>query len=131
MELGAEAATLEKAKDCFIGVFNGGLFAIGDWFSMDGVAVIIVEDKDVVVATGGWNYKTAGLVGADLASDGLAVGVNAMGAVINGLQRGYSGRVPAKDISIGWRIRGVVAWCLGLEGTTVEWWLEQLGGAKV
>ncbi len=85
MELGAEAATLEKAKDCFIGVFDGGLFAIGDWFSMDGVAVIVIEDEDVVVATGGWNYKTAGLVGAYLASDGLAVSVNAMGAVINWL----------------------------------------------
>jgi hypothetical protein len=45
MELGAEAATLEKVKDCFIGVFYGGLLAIGYWLSMDGVAVIIVEDN--------------------------------------------------------------------------------------
>ena len=59
------------------------MFTVGYGLGMDGVAVIIIEDEDVVVATGGWNYKTAGLVGAYLASDGLAVSVNAMGAVIN------------------------------------------------
>ena len=85
MELGAEAATLEEAKDCFVGMFDGSLFAIWYWLSMDGVAVIIVEDEDVVVTTGGWNYKTSCLIRTYLASDSLAVGVDVMGAVIRRL----------------------------------------------
>ena len=100
MELGAEAATLEKAKDCFIGVFYGGLLAIGYWLSMDGVVVIMVEDEDVVVATGGWNYKTSSLVRAYLASDSLVVGVDVMGAVINWHESGFRFQGSMKDISI-------------------------------
>jgi hypothetical protein len=80
MELGTEATALEKAKNCSVGGFDGGLFAVGYWLGVNGVAVIIVEDKDVVVATGGRHDEAAGLVGAYLASDGLAVSVDVMGA---------------------------------------------------
>ena len=88
---------MKKAKDCFIGVFYGGLLAIGYWLSMNGVAVIIVEDEDVVVATGGWNYKTASLIRAYLAS---AVGVDVMCAVINWQKSGFRFQGSTKDISI-------------------------------
>jgi hypothetical protein len=94
MEPGTEATALEKAKNCFVGGFDGGLFAVGYWLSVEGVAVIIVEDKDVVVATGGRHDEATGLVGAYLASDGLAAGVDVLGAfrrlMKDGLQRGLS-----------------------------------------
>jgi hypothetical protein len=87
MKLGTEAVALEKAKNCFIGGFDGGLLAIWYWLSMDGVAVVVIEDKDVVVATGGRHNEAAGLVGTYLASDGLAVGADVMGAVMMRLMK--------------------------------------------
>jgi hypothetical protein len=107
MQLGTEATALEKVKNCFVGSFDGGLLAIEYWFSMDGVAVVIIEEKNVVVATRGRYNEEAGLVKSYLASDGLAVGVDVMGAVIgrlmeDGLQRGHGGGAPTKDIGVGW-----------------------------
>ena len=49
---------------------------------MDGVAVVIIEQEDVVVAADGWDYETTGLVGADLTGDGVTVCVDLMGAMI-------------------------------------------------
>ena len=82
MELGAEATTLEKAKNGFIGIFDGGLFSIWDRFCMDRVAVVVVEEENVVVAADRLDNKTTSLIGANLASDGMAVGEDLMGAVI-------------------------------------------------
>jgi hypothetical protein len=72
---------LKKAKNLFIGCFDGGLFAVGDGFSMDRVAIVVVEEEDVVVATDGGYYKSTGLIGANLAGDGMAVGIYVMGAM--------------------------------------------------
>jgi hypothetical protein len=121
MELGAEAATLEKAKDGFVGCFDGRFLAIGYGFCMDGIAVVVIQDEDVVVATGGGDDKATGLIRANLASDGLAVGVDVVGAMIgwlmkSGLGRGYNSGKPTWDGSIGCGIKG---------------WLEQLGGSKI
>ena len=48
---------------------------------MDGVAVEIVQNKNVVVAACGWNNKTASLIQFDVAGDGAAVGVYHVGAL--------------------------------------------------
>jgi hypothetical protein len=72
---------LKKAKNLFIGCFDGGLFAIGDGFGMDRVAIVVIEEEDVVVATDGGYYKATSLIGANLAGDGMAVSINVMGAM--------------------------------------------------
>ncbi len=68
---------------------------------MDGVAVIIIEDKDVVVASGGRDNEAASLIGAYLASDGLAVGVDVVGAL--GLRCIRSGLQVGRAVSDGRR----------------------------
>jgi hypothetical protein len=62
MKFGTKATALEKAKNCFIGSFDGGLLAIWDWFSMYLVAIIVIKDKDVVVVTGGRHNEATGMV---------------------------------------------------------------------
>ena len=44
-------------------VANSGSLAIWNGHCMDGVCVLMVKDKDVVVATTGWCMKFAGLIG--------------------------------------------------------------------
>ena len=73
---------------------------------MDGVAVIVVEDEDVIIATDGGYNKTTGLIGTDLASDGVAVGVDVVCAVIRTFLKNWreSGRGcggSTEDVSIG------------------------------
>ena len=50
MELGAETSSLEKTKNLFVIILDGFLLAIGYGLSMNGVAVVVVKDEDVVVA---------------------------------------------------------------------------------
>ena len=52
---------------------------------MDGVAVIIVKDENVIAAADGWYNKTTSLVRPYLASDGLAVGVDVVCPMIRTL----------------------------------------------
>ena len=80
MELGTKTTTLKEAENGFIGLFDGGLLSIWDWFGMDGVAVVVVEKEDVVVAADGWDNKATCLIGANLAGYGVAVGVDLMSA---------------------------------------------------
>jgi hypothetical protein len=61
---------------------------------VDGVAVIVVEDKNAIVSTDGWYNKMTSLIRSYLASDGLAVVVDVMCAMIgtfleDRLQRGW------------------------------------------
>ena len=63
MELGAETSLLEKTEDLSVSVLDGFLLAIGYGFSMNGVAVIVIKDKNVVVAVNGRYDKSTLLVG--------------------------------------------------------------------
>ena len=63
MELGAETSLLEKTEDLSVSVLDGFLLAIGYGFSMNGVAVIVIKDKNVVVAVNGRYDKSTFLVG--------------------------------------------------------------------
>ena len=61
---------------------------------MNGVTVVVIEDEDVVVASGGRDNEAASLIGAYLASDDLAVGADVVGAlglrfIVNGLRAGH------------------------------------------
>ena len=49
---------------------------------MNGVAVVVVQKEDVIITADGRDDETAGLIGADLASDGVAVGVDLVGAMV-------------------------------------------------
>jgi hypothetical protein len=62
MQFGTEATALEEAKNCFVGDLDGGLLAIWNWLSMDGIAVLVLKDEDILVATGGGHNKATGLV---------------------------------------------------------------------
>ena len=70
------------AKNLFVGCFDGGLFAIGDGFSVNGVAIVVIEEEDIVVAADGRYNKSTCLIRANLAGDGVAVGVDVMGAMV-------------------------------------------------
>ena len=62
-EAGADEASMEDAEGVKDGLGGAGLHG----FREDGVAVVIVEDKDIVVAGAGWDDEFAGLVGVGLA----------------------------------------------------------------
>ena len=81
MELGTEASSLEKTENFFIGVLDGFLLAIGYGFSMNGVAIIVIKDEDVVVAACGRYDETACLIGADVSCHGLAFSVDVVSAM--------------------------------------------------
>jgi hypothetical protein len=81
------------------------LLAVRDGLGVNGVTVVIIEDEDVVVASGGRDNEAASLIGAYLASDGLTVGVDVVGAldlrcIIVGLQVGRGVGWSTKDIGI-------------------------------
>ena len=80
-----ETAALEKPKDGFVGCFDGGLFAIGDGFSMNRVAAVVIEEKNVVVAADGRYYNSTCLNGADQAGDGVTAGVDVMGSMVGAI----------------------------------------------
>ena len=81
MELGAEASSLEKAKNLFVSVLDGFLLAIGYGLSVNGVAVVVVKDEDVVVAGDGWYDKATCLIGTDVSCHGLTLGVDMVSAM--------------------------------------------------
>ena len=60
--------------DMFVGFENGGTPTVGDSPNVDRVAVVVVEEKDVVVAGAGWDNKAAGEVGERLARAGVPDG---------------------------------------------------------
>ena len=48
--------------DRFPGISNAGCFSVGKCNCVDGVGVLVVEDKDVVIATAGGDRELAGLI---------------------------------------------------------------------
>jgi hypothetical protein len=82
MEFGSKAAMLQEAKHGGIRVFDRFLFSIGYRFYVNGVAVVVVEDEDVIVATGGGNDEATRLVGAYLSGDGFTLCVDVMSAMV-------------------------------------------------
>jgi hypothetical protein len=50
----------------FPGVADTGGFAIRNGDSMNGICVLMVKDKDIVVSTAGWNGEATGLIGVGL-----------------------------------------------------------------
>ena len=73
---------MKQTKDGFISVFDGGLLVVWDRLGVDGVAIVVVKEEDVVVAADGWDNKATCLVGAYLSSDCLAVGVDVVCAMV-------------------------------------------------
>jgi hypothetical protein len=64
---------------------NGGARAVFNGFGEDAVAVVIVDNDQVIVATSaGWGRKSAGLVAEDLSGWFEEGGVAKMGAVVRG-----------------------------------------------
>jgi hypothetical protein len=61
---------------------DGGTRAVFDGFGEDTVAVIIVDNYQVIVASAGWGRKSACLVAEDLSRWFEEGGVAKMGAVI-------------------------------------------------
>ena len=104
--------------------------AVAEWLDQYGVAIIIVEDHDVVLAGAGLDGEAAGLVSVDLAGgcgnvDKAGVDEVCFGAVING---GCSGEI----VSWGWFLgfgglsRPVVFFWFDLGDPW--WWQSLLGG---
>ena len=58
---------------------------------MDGVTIIIIEDEEIVVSASGGDNESSGLVGANVAGDGTAIGVDCVGTEL-GLLDGWSNR---------------------------------------
>jgi hypothetical protein len=70
LELGAEAGVDEAIVDGFVGSEDGGGCFAGHGFSMDGIAVVVVQQEKLCVAGAGGDDEAAGLVGEDLTIGG-------------------------------------------------------------
>ena len=89
VQFGAKASSDKFGMGDGEGSQNGFGGAIRDGFGMNGVAIEIVEDKQVVVALAGGEDETAGLV-----AEGLSCGINDSGiTLLGGDARGSSSRV--------------------------------------
>ena len=62
VEVGGMSLMHKDLVGLFPGIANTGGFAIGNSNSMDGVRVLVVKDKDVVVAAAGGNGEATGLI---------------------------------------------------------------------
>ena len=72
---------LEKTKDLLIGCFDGLFFAVWDGLGMNGIAIVVVKDEQVIIAAGGGNDKAPSLVQANVAGDGSTICVDMVGAL--------------------------------------------------
>jgi hypothetical protein len=82
-----------------VGVKDGFASPAFHGFSEDGIAVIVVEDHDIVVAIGGWGDEAASLVSVDLTSGLEGRGVEVVGAFA--LEGG--GREAVISVGFMWR----------------------------
>jgi hypothetical protein len=78
LEFGSEPAGFQERNDALVRRQNDFFGAISHGFRVNEVAVIVLNDENVRVTTDGQNKETAGRVRVDLASGGLAVGVQEM-----------------------------------------------------
>jgi hypothetical protein len=67
LELGAEAGTNELIVDGLVRGEDGGTGLAGHGLSVDGVAVVVIQDEELGVAGAGGENEAARLVGEDLA----------------------------------------------------------------
>jgi hypothetical protein len=99
LEVWVEASSEEGGMELLVSSQDGGASAIFDGFGKDGIAVVVVDEQQVVVAMTRWGNKVARLVSVDLASwfeDGSK-------AVVVGLVIG--GRADGREVIIkrdGW-----------------------------
>jgi hypothetical protein len=68
LELGAEASTNESIVDGHVRCKDGGTGLAGRWLTVDGVAVLVIQEEELSVAGAGREDEAAHLVGEDLAS---------------------------------------------------------------
>jgi hypothetical protein len=66
MEVGGMTLMHKNLVGLFPGITDTGGFAIRNGHSMDGICVLMVKDKDIVVATAGGNGEATGLIGVGL-----------------------------------------------------------------
>ena len=62
VEFGGKTSTDENVMYSGEGFNVVGRGSIEHWMSVDGVAVIMIEDEDVVVALTGWEYESSSLI---------------------------------------------------------------------
>jgi len=64
--------------------------AVGEWDSKDTIAVIVVDNEDVIVARAGWGHKFAGEVHVGLTSGFHHGGIAKVGSfsIVNGGREG-------------------------------------------
>ena len=67
LETRAETGLDKIADTPLVGLENGRGMSGRDWFGINDVAVVVVEDKEVVVAETGRGGETSGLIGVDQA----------------------------------------------------------------
>ena len=67
LELGAKAGSAEALVEGLEASEDGRGMAARDGFSKDAIAVVVVDDNQVVIAIARWCNKASGLVGVDLA----------------------------------------------------------------
>ena len=74
-------ATMRKVVDDGFVCFDELMFgATGDWASMDGVGVIVVQDEDIFVPAFGWTDEFSSLVREDFSRGFLKTNVDGVGS---------------------------------------------------
>ena len=94
---------------------DGGSCAVLDGFGEDAVAVVVVDNNQIIVASAGWSRKAACLIAVDLTSRLKEGSIAKVGAVVGS----GTGR---KEIVVGWAEGG--SW-LGIRAVVrqeVAWW---------
>lgn len=68
--------------DNFVAIKDGGASAIFEGLSEDAIAVVVIADKQVIVAVAGWCNESSSLIGVYLASRFHDRGVAEVGAFV-------------------------------------------------
>jgi hypothetical protein len=61
---------------------DGGARAVLDWFGENAVAVIIIDNDQIIVASAGWGRESAGLIAEDFSCRFEEGSITKVGAVI-------------------------------------------------
>jgi hypothetical protein len=68
--------------ESFVAITDGGTSAILEGLSENAIAVIVIADKQIVVAITGWRDESASLIGVNLASRFHNHGIAEVGAFV-------------------------------------------------